>query len=275
MEERSVLSWAKEYYEKGYSIIPLEKGGKRPTLKWQKYQKERATLSDLEAWFKDGGANVGLVTGQLSGAYVLDIDTRHGGDEASVALVARDATCTTGGGGRHHYFSWFGGLLQGGNTASLLSTGIDTRGEGGYVVCPPSVTTGPYTFCNGKDVPEPKRLPGIPDGILKKLLFTKRVTDNGRENEKCFNKAGSFVPVSFVPAREGSRNCTAARVAGSIARGCGSYSRGMDALRLWNHAECIPALGEPELKAVWDSIWRKAASETVTGDERTDSGGPD
>ena len=267
MEERSVLSWAKEYLDKGYSVIPLEEKGKKPAILWRKYQKERATLSEAKGWFTNSSRNIGVVTGAISGLYVVDIDVRHGASLSSISLRDDGWDVTTGSGGYHCYYLWGSGVVEG-NTSSLLAKGVDTRGEGGYVVAPPSYTKDAYRY-KGQSIPELKSLPILPERIRAILLSANKWTDKKdtigeRVNEKNNNIAGSFVPVQFLSAREGERNHTAARVAGSIARGCGNYGRGLQILRLWNHAECVPPLGEPEIKTVWESIWRKHTSGGTT-----------
>lgn len=254
MEERSILSWAEEYLEKGYSIIPLEEKGKKPAIIWKKYQKERATLDEAKAWFTNSSRNIGVVTGSITGLYVVDIDVSHSGTLQSAGLSDDAWTVLTGSGGYHVYYNWGYGMV-GPNTSSLLAKGVDTRGDGGYVVAPPSYTKDAYKY-KASCIPELKSLPILPESIRCKLLLQRTVSSE-RINEKSNNSAGSFVPVQFVPAREGERNHTAARVAGSIARGCGDYGRGLSILRYWNYAECVPSLGESEIKTVWDSIWRK------------------
>jgi len=262
MEERSLLDWAKEYHEKGYTVIPIEEGGKKPKVKWQRYQEERPTLDELEEWFKGGRINIGVVTGPPSDLLVLDFDYRHGGDRSILELGLKDCTLDTGGGGKHWYYRYTGSGVNN-NMAGVLQ-GFDIRSRGGYVLAPPSRTAKAYQFrvttgVNQRQViPEPKCLPILPDEILKKILFAKPKKDE-QQNAIRDKRAGSIMPVRFVPATAGNRNHTAASVAGSIARSCGEYSRGYEALRLWNHAECVPPLSEPELRAVWASIWARAS----------------
>lgn len=57
----------------------------------------------------------------------------------------RTARARTGGGGSHLYFRYPAGPAVA-NSASFLGPGLDVRGEGGYVVAPPSRTEGPYEW---------------------------------------------------------------------------------------------------------------------------------
>jgi hypothetical protein len=147
---------AKRYLARGWSVLPLRKCDKRPLISWEHLQIERPTEHDVADWFRRWrDANVGIVTGEISNLIVLDIDPKHGGDATLERLERRfrplSATveAVTGGGGRHLYFAHPGGLTR--NRAGLAQ-GIDLRGDGGYVVAPPSIHP------SGQP---PRRSPGI------------------------------------------------------------------------------------------------------------------
>jgi bifunctional DNA primase/polymerase-like protein len=80
----------------------------------------------------------------VSRIVVIDVDPRHGGDEALKKLEAKveelptTPRFLTGGGGEHYLFRHPGGYIP--NSASgALGQGIDVRGDGGFVVAPPSL----------------------------------------------------------------------------------------------------------------------------------------
>jgi len=116
----------------------------------------------LQRWWADWpDAMIGVPTGEPIGAWVLDIDPRHGGDgtlaslEAEHAPLPRTRTATTASGGRHYYFRHVAGVRNRGN----LGPGIDVRGDGGYVIAPGSVTAagGAYAWtdeCEPADAPQ-------------------------------------------------------------------------------------------------------------------------
>ena len=69
------LEAALKYSEHGLSIIPVGKN-KRPLLKWEAFQKSRADETQIKAWFsKWPNANIGIVTGEISGITVADADS--------------------------------------------------------------------------------------------------------------------------------------------------------------------------------------------------------
>ena len=90
-------------------------------------------------WTRWPDANVGVATGR--GLVVIDVDPRSGGDDSMVDLRGQlgelpdTVEVLTGGGGRHVYLST---PVEVRNSAGVLGPGIDVRGEGGYVVAPPS-----------------------------------------------------------------------------------------------------------------------------------------
>lgn len=102
-----------------------------------------ADAARIRAWWACWpDANIGVVAG-ASGLLVLDIDPAKGGDESLERLVSEHGPLPdtveslTGGGGRHLFFKRPDGKL--GNSSGRLGAGLDTRGDGGYVVAPPSV----------------------------------------------------------------------------------------------------------------------------------------
>ena len=95
----------------------------------------------IEKWWKKfPDANVGIATGD--GLRVLDVDPRNGGDvtlaqmEAVHGPLPKTVTVESGGGGRHCYFRVPAGAP---NRCGIGGLGLDIKGEGGYVVAPPSL----------------------------------------------------------------------------------------------------------------------------------------
>jgi hypothetical protein len=116
--------------------------GKHPLVKNGFYQ---ATIEPTKIklwWRKWPWANIGVRTGAGSGIVVLDLDQK---DEALESLRKLEEKCgplpdtleaKTGSGGRHIFFKHPGVEIPCG--ANVFGPGIDIRGDGGYVVAPPS-----------------------------------------------------------------------------------------------------------------------------------------
>ncbi|UCG97888.1 MAG: bifunctional DNA primase/polymerase, partial [Burkholderiales bacterium] len=62
------------YAARGWSPIPVEARGKRPLVPWLEFQQRIATADEIDDWFRRWpDANVGLVTGRVSGLVVVDV----------------------------------------------------------------------------------------------------------------------------------------------------------------------------------------------------------
>jgi hypothetical protein len=137
-------------------------------------------ISKWWGWFRT--PNVGIAPGP-SGLVVIDIDPRNGGDESWGDLVAQygdplagtpTVTCLTGGGGRHFYYKVLEGVTLK-RDANPLGPGIDVKGDGGFVVAPPSnhVSGGVYEWeidCSPHDLP----FALLPDPLLNLLCSPGR-----------------------------------------------------------------------------------------------------
>lgn len=122
---------------KGRHLFPLVKGRKVPIPESKGLLEATTDLPTIRKWFSDyPGCNWGLSCGP-SGLLVVDIDTKkHDGHKAWADLCAAQgksetACVVTPSAGIHLYFDG-----RGKTTASRLAKGIDTRGDGGYVLLP-------------------------------------------------------------------------------------------------------------------------------------------
>ena len=136
-------SAALKYAAQGLSVFPCKPRGKTPLTK-HGLKDATCDLDQIKAWWdRWPEANVAIATGAISGTIVLDVDPRHGGDdslatlEASFGKLPETPTVLTGGGGLHIYFRHPGIEIP--NSAGRVGPGIDVRGDGGYVIAPPSI----------------------------------------------------------------------------------------------------------------------------------------
>jgi hypothetical protein len=133
---------ALHYAERGLYVFPLVPRDKKP-LTEHGYKDATADPAIIHAWWQRWpDANIGLDCGR-SGLVVIDLDGAeglHSWATLAVALELNQKTraARTGGGGLHLYFAAPDGVHIG-NSAGKLGEHIDVRGEGGYVVMPPSI----------------------------------------------------------------------------------------------------------------------------------------
>jgi DNA polymerase-1 len=133
------LKYALWYAQLGFRVIPLKERSKEPLIAdWpNKATTDEATIREWwDTWPK---ANIGIATGRYRDGYfcVLDFDPRNGGGwygEAGPETLPPTWVVQTGGGGRHYYYKAPSPLR-----CRKLSEGVDLKGEGGYVVAPPSI----------------------------------------------------------------------------------------------------------------------------------------
>ncbi len=134
---------------------PVQARDKIPLVKeWQKVA--TSNLDQLEAWATQfPGCNWGLATGPGSGVVAVDVDGVKG--RASLGDLERQGltlpptlTVATGhaDGGEHRYYRMPPGVLIRNDQSGKIAPHIDVRGEGGYVVTPPSTheTGAQYRF---------------------------------------------------------------------------------------------------------------------------------
>jgi len=97
--------FAAEYFDRGWSVLPL--CGKRPAVaSWREYQTRRASLDELRTWFSRDNANVGVVTGAMSGLVVVDCDTPDDARFWQKRFPQTPLAVATGRGGSHYYYRY-------------------------------------------------------------------------------------------------------------------------------------------------------------------------
>ena len=192
---------AKEYLKYNLSILPTNED-KRPAVKtWLPYQKERIKEEDIEALFNTA-KGIGIITGAISGSLeVIDVDTKYDitgylWDELK-ALIEGNLPeiynslliAQTKSGGYHIYYrcNSIAGNLKLSNRLTTdqeraiqpnekVKVLIETRGEGGYVIAPP---TPGYKYIQG----EPGNIPTITPQ-QREILFSIAKSFNEVEEEK-------------------------------------------------------------------------------------------
>lgn len=130
-----MLKEALRYLSLGYSVFPLHMKSKIPAIEWAKYQRQKPTVDQLTEWFSVD-RNLAIVTGQISGLVVLDVDTTKGGVMESLKERFPTDMVVKTGKGFHLYYQYPGFHVD--NRVNMMP-GVDVRGDGGYVVAPPSI----------------------------------------------------------------------------------------------------------------------------------------
>lgn len=204
--------------------------------------------------------NIGIVTGEESGIFVVDVDGAEG--EQSVArLLTRygalpETLTVQTGRGRHLYFRHPGRRVK--STAGVLGPHLDVRGDGSYIIAPPSshVSGAEYRF-----VDEAVEITEAPDWLIALVCGDAQVEQPPAEPE---NNA----------IIEGSRNQTL------FEHGCGMRGGGASEgeieseLMKINEEVCRPPLELAEVKQIAASAakYRLGLGKTppaITGDNNS------
>jgi hypothetical protein len=248
----SVEAVALDYLKRGWSVIPIIARDKRPAVPWLAYQTQRASPEEVKRWFaRHPASNLGIVTGEISGLVVLDVDPRHGGD-LSLAALLRDhgplpqtVEAFSGGGGRHLYFAHPGGVVR--NQVGLAA-GIDLRGDGGCVVAPPSLhPSGRFYSWRRAHAPHERALAPLPGWLLQ--AATAAATRHGHDLEYWRTLIKEGVP-------QGQRNNTIASLSGHLLWHGVDREVVAELMLSWNRVRCRPPLPDDEVLRTVQSIAR-------------------
>lgn len=138
---------ALDYLQQGLSVIPLRPRDKKPSISsWAEFQKRRPTESEVAEWFKDGDKNIGIVCGKVSGGLlVVDFDDSEAIPYVveSLSELQKKTMVVRTGKGYHIYYK-----CKETPNLKLPNLKIDVKGEGGYVVAPPSVHPSGMQYSN-------------------------------------------------------------------------------------------------------------------------------
>jgi hypothetical protein len=160
-----VISAALELARLGLHVFPVVSGGKRPAVRgWQTLASPEP--DDIARLFASGSFNLGVATGAPSGVWILDVDVKGGvnGLGTLATLEHRHGPlpatwrASTPSGGLHIWFSLPPGRRIGNRVG--CATGLDIRGEGGFIVAPPSKACGgAYRWIAGSRDDRPAQAP--------------------------------------------------------------------------------------------------------------------
>ena len=151
----SVLESAFEYIGHGISVVPIypegkenEKRYKRSPVLWRKYQKELPSVDQAIAWWGEDSPyedyNLAIVTGQLSNIAVIDADNPEALRQLQLAIGVmpepEENPIIKTPRGWHIYYEYTPQIKT--RTTLFDIENLDGRGEGGYVIAPPSIIDG-------------------------------------------------------------------------------------------------------------------------------------
>ncbi|WP_417392018.1 bifunctional DNA primase/polymerase [Gimesia sp.] len=243
----TVISHAVKYsdYFK-LAVLPLSSSKKPPMdYSWQPLQNRRMTVPEIRTcpvW-----ENVGIVTGAISGIAVIDCDTVETANRfwnlRPTPVVVQTPK------GFHFFYKHPGQPVK-----TCQAVGFDIRGDGGYVVAPPSVVEGKrYRFHSGADQLIPANLPLFD---LRWIPETKTETVTAEMQQRIRNVEAYINAIHAISGQRGHDK--------TFKVVCKLHDSGMDELEAWtvlhrwNATNATPSWSDKELLHKLKSVYGKA-----------------
>ena len=243
-----MLATALTLARRGLRVFPCLVRGKQPAC-------ERGCLaatvdeSTIRQWWQsEPRYNIGVACGSLSGVFVVDVDsheaearlakleTEHGKLPPTVEVITIR--------GRHLYFRYPSQHAVR-NTTSRIAPGIDSRGQGGYVLAPPSIHPSgrPYAW----SVDSANAFAAAPQWLLARI--------NGSVNGKPVAASPTVWSALVLDGvDEGQRNDACTRLCGYLLRRNVNARVTLGLLQIWNVTRLRPPLSEAEIEQIVNSV---------------------
>lgn len=263
MTQPSMREAALGYARRGWHVFPLhtpreggcscrqecgKQAGKHPRTR-NGLLDATLDLERIESWWSMWpDANIGISCGP-SALVVLDVDPRHGGDESLVAIREEHPSLTetlislTGGGGAHYiYRAPKDEKIR--NSNGAVAPGVDVRGDGGYVVAPPSLHLSGRRY-EWETGPEDGELGPWP------LPRPERASASSKPTP-----IGDVIP-------QGERDSRLTSIAGGMRYRGMEYEEILAALEAINRRRCVPPLPLGDLQRIARSVCRYAIGKVI------------
>jgi hypothetical protein len=255
-DENALLAAALAYATRGWQVFPVHgvgadghcscrradcaSPGKHPHESGG-FKRASTDPEKITSWWRRWPeANIGIATGAVSGLLVLDVDGHEGATTVRILGLATPATCVsrTGGGGWHYLFRHPGFPCK--CTTGAIGPKVDTRGDGGYIVAPPS------RHASGRRYEWAATLQDVPlaDAPAWLLHLDEPVGD-----------PQVATPIAAEIAA-GTRNTTLTSLAGSMRRRGMSAEAIYAALAVENTTRCVPPLPEEQVRSIAQGMSR-------------------
>lgn len=254
---------AANYHRRGLKPIPCLVRDKKPKVPWLEYQRKQPLLDEVDRWWTDEpNANIALLMG--CGLLAVDLDG-EGAEKLlwDVGIVLPDAAPRVETGKGAHVYLSVSEVLP--NSARLLQgegCAVDIRGDGGYVIAPPSIheTGRVYRWSREGEWPPP-----LAPARLIELIRANTRQPRGDNAEPRPSGAHDWISTALQGVGEGARNDTCARLAGYLLTKL-PFDVTLSILTQFG-ARCRPPMPEREVRITCESIRRRAGE---AGEERTE-----
>jgi hypothetical protein len=246
---------------KGFAVFPLRPRSKEPyrddkffrTVGGYKCASRDPALIEFW-WDRQPEANIGLATGSVSGIWVLDLD----GDDDEAWLHEQEiehgetvppTVEVITGKGRHLYFRYPYGIDV--RNTQDRDDMPDVRGNGGYVLLPPSLHPSGRAYAWSVDSAD--SFADAPDWLIK-------IVTNRRANGKPIAHSDEAWRTFIDMAHDGShRGSAVARLFGYLVRHYVDPRMALSMARIFDETRNEPPLGHGEVDRICNDIAHKEA----------------
>jgi Bifunctional DNA primase/polymerase, N-terminal/Primase C terminal 1 (PriCT-1) len=233
--------------EKNMAVFPCRPQDKRPAT--ANGLKDATTDVNIirQWWRQEPQFNLAIATGAVSGIFVVDVDgldaevelrrleAQHGTLPSTVeAITAR---------GRHCYFRLPDAPVR--NSAGKIAPGVDVRGDGGYVLAPPSVHPTGKRYAWSVDCAS--AFAEAPAWLIDKVVLPAKGVTPPLPPE-------AWRELFASGAAEGKRDHTITKLAGHLLRHRVDPFVCLDLLQSWNVTKCAPPLPDTDIERIVNSV---------------------
>ena len=276
-DDAPALEWALYYASLGWAVFPIQPREKAAFYNYPEYKnpetgntyswQHQATKDPMRVeifWTDHPDANIGVATGAVSQLYVLDLDKEKPGSTqdgrqhfidwqkkwGEKGNIEKTPVSVTGSGGNQIFFTSDKPVCKTG-AQIFKGYGVDTRGDGGYCVLPPSIHPNGQRY-QWKHSPTQYK-PQVPNMLMIQYLAGLPAPEH---EPIVYDAQGYELPDKIT---EGGRTDELIRYTGQIIAKNPNITdeQAKDLIRAANNARCKPPMDERDLvKQVFPAIQR-------------------
>lgn len=238
---------ASELISRGFSIVPIERGKKKPPFNgWNAYWDRKPTEDEVSAWIKKGFLDWGIMCGPISNLIVVDLDDSDARAWAMERGLGSGPSVATGKGWHHYYLAGEDGGRK--KVIGLAGMKVDILTNGGMVLAPGSMhpNGNHYEWIDSDSSLEP-----MPAWVREAMDLQQQGKKEAAKKVQSATALATIEHGDMGLVMEGSRNQKMYKIAASCrGKECMEEVDIVDRLRAENLRVCDPPLGDAELKSI-------------------------
>lgn len=277
----TMVDYALQYLKLGFSVVPCipptedEEGKdiKKPRITWSEFMKRRASSEEVISWFqKWPDSRIGFVTGAISDLFIVDCDSEEAHEKVETEYLP-DGLLTPKAKSPHGYHYYFRNQPDLRNDTKIAGMGLDTRGEGGFIMAPPSgslLNGVKYAWMEGL-TPWKVKPAQLPSSLLTLIASSSSSLKSKSTSINIYTNTAQSVPHSVknrINFEKGTRDESLFHVANHLVKGGMPQEEIHELLRLIGENICNPPFPQKELfEKIKSAIKREVIIEKTLAQE--------